>query len=67
MPIGRPSEIAHGTFPIPAPATLRLLANLSAGEVARKGSETAGTAVWGGEAGETIPAWSVFWHIAAGN
>jgi len=48
-------------------ATLRLLANLSAGEVACKGSETAGTAIWGGEAGETIPAWSVFWRISAGN
>jgi maltooligosyltrehalose trehalohydrolase len=48
-------------------ATLQLLANLSASTVACKGSETAGTAIWGGEARETIPRWSVFWCIAAGN
>jgi maltooligosyltrehalose trehalohydrolase len=47
-------------------ATLRLLANLSASEVACKRSETAGTAIWGGEIGEAIPPWSVFWRIAAG-
>jgi maltooligosyltrehalose trehalohydrolase len=45
-------------------ATLRLLANLSAGSVACKASKTAGTAIWGGEAGETIPPWSAFWRIA---
>ena len=48
-------------------ATLRLLANLSASEVACKRSETAGTAIWGGEVGEAIPPWSVFWRIAEGN
>jgi len=46
-------------------ATLRLLTNLSASEIACKRSETAATAIWGGEVGEAIPPWSVFWRIAA--
>jgi malto-oligosyltrehalose trehalohydrolase len=44
-------------------ATLRLLANLSTGAIAHKPSETAGTAIWGGETSEAIPPWSVFWHL----
>jgi maltooligosyltrehalose trehalohydrolase len=44
-------------------ATLRLLANLSNNEIAHKGSETAGTAVWGGETSHLLPPWSVFWRI----
>jgi malto-oligosyltrehalose trehalohydrolase len=46
--------------------TLRMLANLSASEVACERSERVGTAIWGGEAGEAIPPWSVFWRIAPG-
>lgn len=46
--------------------TLRLFANLSAGEVACKGSKTPGTVIWGDDAGETIPPWSVFWRITTG-
>jgi maltooligosyltrehalose trehalohydrolase len=45
-------------------ATLRLLANLSAGTVGCKASKPAGTAIWGSRANETIPPWSVFWCIA---
>jgi maltooligosyltrehalose trehalohydrolase len=45
-------------------ATLRLLANLSARVAACGANETSGAAIWGGEAGETIPPWSVFWRIA---
>jgi maltooligosyltrehalose trehalohydrolase len=44
---------------------LRLLANLSASEVACERTEAAGTALWGGEVGEAMPPWSVFWRIAA--
>ncbi len=47
-------------------ATLRLLANLSASMIACKPGQTAGTAIWGGEAGEAIPPWSVFWRIVPG-
>jgi maltooligosyltrehalose trehalohydrolase len=45
-------------------ATLRLIANLSARTVACKASETAGIALWGESAGETVPPWSVFWRLA---
>ncbi|MGZ5927338.1 MAG: DUF3459 domain-containing protein, partial [Rhizomicrobium sp.] len=46
-------------------ATLHLLANLSTRAVARKQGEMNGTAIWGGEAGEVLPPWSVFWRIEA--
>jgi len=48
-------------------ATLRLLANLSAGEIAHadEQSETTGTPFWGGEASGFIPPWSVFWRLEA--
>jgi maltooligosyltrehalose trehalohydrolase len=44
-------------------ATLRLAANLSASEISHKSGEAAGTPIWGGTPGETIPAWSVFWRL----
>jgi maltooligosyltrehalose trehalohydrolase len=44
-------------------ATLGLTANLSAGGIARERSDPAGTSIWGGEASDLIPPWSVFWHI----
>ncbi len=47
-------------------ATLRLLANLSHGEVTHPQGETAGAPLWGSETGEVIPPWSVFWRVAAG-
>jgi len=46
-------------------AELHLLANLSNSEIAHTQSETKGTTIWGGEARDVIPAWSVFWLIAA--
>jgi maltooligosyltrehalose trehalohydrolase len=45
-------------------ATLHLLANLSV-DAAERPTEAAGTPIWGGEAGETIPPWSVFWRLDA--
>jgi maltooligosyltrehalose trehalohydrolase len=45
-------------------ATLHLLANLS-GHAAARPTEATGTPIWGGEAGETIPPWSVFWRLDA--
>jgi maltooligosyltrehalose trehalohydrolase len=44
-------------------ATLHLMANLSDRVMAHRQSETAGTPIWGGEAGDPIPPWSVFWHL----
>jgi maltooligosyltrehalose trehalohydrolase len=44
-------------------ATLRLVANLSNNEIAAKQSAASGTPVWGGEAGDVMPPWSVFWRI----
>jgi maltooligosyltrehalose trehalohydrolase len=44
-------------------ATLQLVANLSNGEIARKASASSGTPIWGGEAGDLMPPWSVFWRI----
>jgi maltooligosyltrehalose trehalohydrolase len=45
-------------------ATLRLLANLS-GHATERPTEATGTPIWGGEPGETIPPWSVFWRLEA--
>ena len=45
-------------------ATLHLLANLS-GAAAEYPTEVTGTSIWGGEAGKTIPPWSVFWRLDA--
>jgi maltooligosyltrehalose trehalohydrolase len=47
-------------------ATLHLLANPSAGAIARARGGTSGHAIWGGEAGDVLPPWTVFWRIAAG-
>jgi maltooligosyltrehalose trehalohydrolase len=44
-------------------ATLHLMANLSDRAMAHRQSETADTPIWGGEAGDPIPPWSVFWHL----
>ena len=44
-------------------ATLQLVANLSNSEIARKASAASGTSIWGGEAGDLMPPWSVFWRI----
>jgi maltooligosyltrehalose trehalohydrolase len=44
-------------------ATLRLTANLSVNELVRTSTQTTGTPMWGGEPGERVPPWSVFWHI----
>ena len=46
-------------------ATLRLLANLSNTALAGGPDETAGTAIWGGEPGNQLPPWSVFWSLGA--
>jgi maltooligosyltrehalose trehalohydrolase len=45
-------------------ATLRLLANLS-GHATGRPAEATGTPIWGGEPGETIAPWSVFWRLEA--
>jgi malto-oligosyltrehalose trehalohydrolase len=44
-------------------ATLQLAANLSNRKIAHKRSEATGTSIWGGETGDLIPPWSVFWRI----
>ena len=44
-------------------ATLRLLANLSANEIARQTSDPTGIPIWGGAAEDMIPPWSVFWRL----
>jgi maltooligosyltrehalose trehalohydrolase len=44
-------------------ATLQLTANLSNSEIAHKRSEATGTPIWGGETGDLMPPWSVFWRI----
>ncbi len=42
---------------------LELIANLSDAPVPRPDDPPAGAAIWGGEPGEMLPAWSVFWSI----
>ena len=46
-------------------ATLRLSANLSDSELARPPGNTTGNHIWGSDTGETMPPWSVFWHLGA--
>jgi maltooligosyltrehalose trehalohydrolase len=46
-------------------ARLLLLANLSNGAIVRRPSEAAGTPIWGGEASDPVPPWSVFWRLEA--
>jgi maltooligosyltrehalose trehalohydrolase len=43
-------------------ATLRLIANLSDQDIAHP-NNTAGTPIWGGEPGDRLPPWSVFWLL----
>jgi maltooligosyltrehalose trehalohydrolase len=45
-------------------AMLRLMANLSANEIAGAPTQ-AGRAIWGGEPGNPLPPWSVVWCIGA--
>jgi len=44
-------------------AILSLIANLSEREIAHASPQIRGTRVWGSALGESMPAWSVRWHI----
>ena len=46
-------------------ATLDLTVNLSSSDITRQASQTPGTPIWGGEAGDRLPPWSVLWRIAS--
>jgi maltooligosyltrehalose trehalohydrolase len=46
-------------------ATLRLTANLSGNAITHRIEHALGNSIWGGETGEAIPPWSVFWHLDA--
>jgi malto-oligosyltrehalose trehalohydrolase len=46
-------------------AALQLLANLSNKDIAHKTHELSGIKIWGGDAGDSIAPWSVFWHLGA--
>jgi maltooligosyltrehalose trehalohydrolase len=46
-------------------ASLHLLANLSDQVIAHKPGELSGTRIWGGDPGDSIAPWSVFWRIGA--
>ncbi|HWX04274.1 MAG TPA: malto-oligosyltrehalose trehalohydrolase [Bradyrhizobium sp.] len=45
--------------------TLHLLANLSTAAIARGGGGATGRAIRGGEPGDLLPPWSVFWRLEA--
>jgi len=44
-------------------ATLWLIANLSVNQIANASPHTTGAPIWGGEPGDQLPPWSVFWRI----
>ncbi|HTB00670.1 MAG TPA: malto-oligosyltrehalose trehalohydrolase [Bradyrhizobium sp.] len=46
-------------------AMLRLVANLSNAAIARKSGKAGGSAIWGGEARDVMPPWSVAWYLGA--
>jgi maltooligosyltrehalose trehalohydrolase len=43
--------------------TLSLIANLSEREIGHAPGEIAGTTIWGSALNQSVPPWSVFWHI----
>jgi maltooligosyltrehalose trehalohydrolase len=42
---------------------LHLLANLSSAEIGHHTTASEGLPIWGGEAGDRLPPWSVFWRL----
>ena len=44
-------------------SSLRLLANLSSADIVHDAGRETGVSMWGGDAGKTLPPWSVFWRI----
>jgi maltooligosyltrehalose trehalohydrolase len=44
-------------------ATLRLIANLSSQEIGNASPLMAGTTIWGGDPGDRLPPWSVYWRL----
>jgi maltooligosyltrehalose trehalohydrolase len=45
--------------------TLHLLANLSTAAIGKGPDDTTGHTIWGGEPGDLLPPWSVFWRLEA--
>jgi maltooligosyltrehalose trehalohydrolase len=43
--------------------TLRLVANLSSNEIANNPADMTGTPIWGGDPGNRLPPWSVYWRL----
>ena len=44
-------------------ARLDLTSNLSSSDITYQASQTPGTPIWGSEAGDRLPPWSVFWRL----
>jgi maltooligosyltrehalose trehalohydrolase len=44
-------------------ARLQLTANLSSQQIANASPLSTGSPIWGGDAGDRLPPWSVFWRI----
>ncbi len=44
-------------------ATLRLIANLSSQEIGNASQLAAGAPIWGGDPGDRLPPWSVYWRL----
>ena len=44
-------------------ARLHLLANLSSTEITQSTAQSQGSPIWGGEPGDRLPPWSVFWRL----
>ncbi|WP_407178717.1 malto-oligosyltrehalose trehalohydrolase [Bradyrhizobium sp. STM 3562] len=44
-------------------ARLHLLANLSSAEITHHATQSQGSPIWGGEPGDRLPPWSVFWRL----
>jgi maltooligosyltrehalose trehalohydrolase len=50
-------------WPMGDGATLQLMANLSERDIAQTAGEARGTLIWGNALSDSMPAWSVRWHI----
>jgi hypothetical protein len=59
----QPGNILNAQWRLRGGALLALIANLSDQTAMRSHTSFRGRSIWGGQAPERLPAWSVFWAI----
>ena len=59
----QPGHVLSAQWKLRGGALLALIANLSDQTATRSHASFRGRSIWGGQAPERLPAWSVFWAI----